>query len=396
MLISKSMERLIESFSTIRRIFERRQELASLYGAENVYDFSRTAPAAPVPYEVKNAIISILENQDSGLVHGYTSNAGYREVRERIAEQLNRKYSMQYEAESVIMTSGAAGALNIAMRTLLSEGDELICFAPFVPEYRSYAMNYGAVLKTVPADIENYQLNIAAAEELIGTRTRALIINNPNNPSGSVYTEQTIKELGEMLERAEKRVGHPLYLICDESYRELVYDGIEVPHTPHFIKNAIYIYSFSKTLSIPGERIGCLALRRDADSYEELISAMIIANRCLGYINAPSLFQLVVGDCLDVKADTVFYDRNRRLIYSELSSMGFECILPEGGFYLCIKAPGGDSEVFTHIAEKHHIIMVQTDDFGLPGYVRIAYCVPYELIEASLSSFRALSQECGK
>lgn len=395
MVISKSMEALVAGTSVIRKMFEKGQELSALYGAENVYDFSLGNPASPVPYEVKNAVFSILENQDPKYVHGYMNNAGFNDVRDKVALHLNERFRMNYGRNDIIMTAGAAAGLNIVLRALLSEGDEVLSFAPFFSEYRSYTMNYGGVLQVVPADTEHFQLDIAVAEARITERTKAVIINNPNNPSGAVYTEETIRALGEMLERAERRVGHPIYLLCDEPYRELVYDGKEVPYGPSFIRNAIYLYSFSKTLSLPGERIGYLAIRPDADCYEELQPALVIANRCLGYINAPSLFQLVISECLDVKADVAFYDRNRKLLYTELSAMGFDCVRPEGAFYLLVKVPGGDAPAFVELAEKHHIILVQTDGFALPGYVRIAYCVPYEMIERSLGAFQALAEDCG-
>lgn len=282
----------MEGNSAIRKMFERGQELAASFGRENVYDFSLGNPMAPVPYEVKNAVISILENQEPQDVHGYMKNAGYDEVREKVAENLNRRFLMSYDKEDIIMTNGAAGGLNVVLRTLLNPGDEVIAFAPFFTEYRAYAENYGGKLSVVPPDTESFQLNLSALPKLLGRRTRAVIINNPNNPSGALYPREQLERLGALLQEAEERYERPIYLICDEPYRELVYDGGVVPYVPGFLRNSIYLYSFSKTLSIPGERIGYLALRKEVDGYEELMPALVIANRCLGFVNAPSLFQL--------------------------------------------------------------------------------------------------------
>ena len=395
MVISKSMEALVAGNSAIRKMFELGQELSGQYGRDNVYDFSLGNPIATVPYEVKNAVFTILENQDPVYVHGYMKNAGYDDVRAHVAEHLNRKFGMSYDKEDILMTVGAAGGLNTILRALLDPEDEVLCFAPFFSEYRSYTINFGGTLTVVPPDTENFQLDIDKAERMISRKTKAVIINNPNNPSGAVYTEETIKKLGRMLERAEGRVAHPIYLICDEPYRDLVYDRKTVPYAPEYIRNAIFLYSFSKSLSLPGERIGYLAMAKSAEGYEELMPALVIASRALGYVNAPSLFQLVINECLDIPADVDFYDRNRKLLYEELSGLGFDCVRPEGAFYLCLKVPGGDAEAFAELCESFRIIVVPMDGFALPGYVRLAYCVSYDMIERSLPAFRELARECG-
>ena len=390
MALAKTMEPLLQGNSVIRKMFELGQEMAAQYGKENVYDFSLGNPVAPVPYEVKNAIISLLENQDPHEIHGYMKNAGYDEVREQIARHLTSRFELPYEKDQILLCTGAAGGLNVLMRCLLDEEDEVLCFAPYFTEYNAYVSHYKGKLTVVPIKEDNFSLDIAIADRLIRRKTKAVILNNPNNPSGVVYKEEELKALAEMLREAEERVGHPIYLICDEPYRELVYDDRTVPFMPGLYHNSIYLYSFSKTLSIPGERIGYLAIGKNVEDGVKLMTAAIIAGRTLGFVNAPSLFQKVISECLEVKVDVGFYDRNRRLLYTELTEMGFSCLPPEGAFYLLMKSPLADTEAFQKMAEEEHIIMVPTDSFGLPGYFRLSYCIPYESIESSLPAFRAL------
>jgi aspartate aminotransferase len=277
----------------------------------------------------------------------------------------------------------------------LNPEDEVIAFAPYFGEYRSYASNYGGKLVVVPAKTNDFDLNLSELDALINVKTKCIIVNNPNNPSGRIYPRETIERLAKIIAQAEQRVGHPIYVLCDEPYRELAYDGVSVPYIPSIIKNSIYIYSYSKTLSLPGERIGYLALSKQAACYEELIGAFVVANRCLGYVNAPSLFQLVVGRCQDVGVDLDFYDRNRKLLYQELTKLGFEVVKPQGAFYLLMKSPFEDEAELVTLAKKHHIIMVSTKTFGCPGYVRIAYCVDYDMIKRSLKAFEKLAKDCG-
>ena len=395
MVISKNMEALVAGSSTIRKLFEEGLQLAAEVGAENVYDFSLGNPAAPVPEKVTQSIKDILAENPDAYVHGYMKNAGFDEVRQNVANSLNKKFDMGYTADDIVMTVGAAGAMNCVFRAVLGYEDEVIAFAPYFGEYRSYVANYGGNLVVVPPKMDDMDLNLDELDALINEKTKCIIVNNPNNPSGKIFPESTLRKLAEILEKAEKRVGHPIYVLADEPYRELVYDGDEVPYIPSIIKNSIYIYSFSKTLSLPGERIGYMALSKNMDYYEEMIGAMVVANRCIGYINAPSLFQLVVSRCLDVDVDLEFYDRNRKLLYNKLTELGFEVIKPQGAFYLLVKSPYEDEAEFVKAAKKNHIILVSTKTFGCPGYVRIAYCVDYSMIERSLPAFEQLAKDCG-
>ena len=389
------MEALVAGSSTIRKLFEEGLQLAAEVGAENVYDFSLGNPASPVPAKVTESIKDILAENPDSYVHGYMKNAGFDEVRANVAANLNKRFDMGYDAGDIVMTVGAAGAMNCIFRALIETDDEVIAFAPYFGEYRNYAANYGGKLVVVPPDMDNFDLNINELDVLINPKTKCIIINNPNNPSGRIFPEETIKQLGAIIEKAEKRIGHPIYVLADEPYRELVYDNEVVPYIPSIIKNSIYIYSFSKTLSLPGERIGYMALSKKMDCYDEMINAMAVANRCLGYVNAPSLFQLVVSRCLDEGVDLDFYDRNRKLLYDKLTSLGFKVVKPQGAFYLLVKAPMEDEEEFVSLAKKHHIILVSTKSFGCPGYIRMAYCVDYEMIKRSIPAFEALAKECG-
>ena len=393
MVISKDMESLVAGSSTIRKLFEEGLQLAAEVGAENVYDFSLGNPASPVPQQVTQAIGDVIAEYSDSYVHGYMKNAGFDQVRKSVADSLNKKHDMGYTADNIIMTVGAAGAMNCVFRSLLGTGDEVIAFAPYFGEYRNYAANYGGKLVVVPAKLDDFDLNLDELDKLINEKTKCIIVNNPNNPSGKLYSEDTIKKLADILEKAEKRIGHPIYVLADEPYRELVYENEKVPYIPSIIKNSIFIYSFSKTLSLPGERIGYMALSKNMDYYDELIGAFVVANRCLGYVNAPSLFQLVVSRCLDVNVDLDFYDRNRKLLYKTLTDLGFEVVKPQGAFYLLVKSPVEDEEQFVSMAKKNHIIFVSTKSFGCPGYVRIAYCVDYEMIKRSIPAFEQLAKD---
>ncbi len=391
-MISKSMEQLVKGNSVIRARFEEGKEMAREVGAENVYDFSLGNPSVPAPESVCASMKHILDNENSLYVHGYMSNAGYEEVREAVAHSLNERFGTDFEWEGILMTVGAAGGLNVVLRTLLDPGDEVICFAPFFGEYTNYVRNYHGNLIVIPPNPPSFQPNLELLDEAITERTKALIINTPNNPTGVVYSEETLKRLQEILEKAEERIGHSIYVISDEPYRELVYDGVTVPFMTKYIRNCIIGYSFSKSLSLPGERIGYLAVPKAIDDYDGLLTGLAIANRVLGFVNAPSLQQLMIKECLNEQTDVAVYDKNRKFLYQSLTDMGFECVRPEGAFYLFMKSPVADEKAFVAEAKKHHLLLVPAASFGCPGYVRIAYCVSYDMIKRSMPAFKALAE----
>jgi aspartate aminotransferase len=386
------MKQLVGGNSVIRALFEEGKEMAREVGAENVYDFSLGNPSVPAPESVRTSMKQILDNENSLYVHGYMSNAGYEEVREAVATSLNERFGTGFDQTGILMTVGAAGGLNVVLRTLLDPGDEVICFAPFFGEYTNYVHNYQGNLITIPANPPTFQPDTDKLAERINERTKALILNNPNNPTGVVYPAETLDKLEQILKEAEARIGHSIYVISDEPYRELVYDGVQVPFMTKHIRNSIICYSFSKSLSLPGERIGYLAVPKEVDDYQSLMEGLAIANRVLGFVNAPSLQQLMIKECLNEQTDVAAYDKNRRFLYNALTDMGFECVKPEGAFYLFVKSPEADEKAFVAEAKKHHLLLVPASSFGCPGYVRIAYCVSYDMIERSLPAFRALAE----
>ena len=387
------MQGYVNNSSAIRAMFEEGKKLASVYGAENVYDFSLGNPNVPAPAAVKEAALQVLNEEDPLMVHGYMSNSGYEDVREAIAASLNRRFGTGYDAGNLVMTVGAAGGMNVIFKTLLNPGDEVIAFAPYFGEYRAYVSNYDGVLKVVPPDTETFQPNLAAFEKLITEKTKAVIVNTPNNPTGVVYSAETLKRLADILEEKQKEWKTSIYLISDEPYRELVYGGVEVPWIPDFYRNTIVGYSFSKSLSLPGERIGYLVLPSEMDDSEAVKNAANVATRILGYVNAPSFFQRVVARCLEEKADIAYYDRNRETLYEGLKKAGLSCIKPEGAFYLFVKSPVEDEKAFCEKAKKQNLLLVPGSSFACPGYVRLAYCVSYEMIVRSLPHFEELMKE---
>lgn len=392
-MISKKMTGYVQNSSLIRAMFEEGKRLSSIYGAENVYDFSLGNPNLDAPSEVKEAILDILNNEINTEVHGYMNNSGYEDVRKAIADSINRKHGTAFKEKNIVMTVGAAGGLNVILKTLLNPGDEIIVFAPYFGEYRSYTANYDGVLVVVSPNYENFQPNLIEFEEKITNKTKAVIINSPNNPTGVVYSEETIASIGRILRNKEKEFGTEIYLISDEPYRELAYDGVYVPYITKYYHNTVVGYSYSKSLSLPGERIGYLVIPDEVDDFDNVISAANVANRILGFVNAPSLFQKVIGRCVDVETNVEFYDKNRRMLYDNLKEYGYECIKPEGAFYLFVKSPIEDDVEFCNMAKKYNILIVPGTSFACPGYVRIAYCVSYETIEKALPGFKKLMEE---
>lgn len=394
-VIAERMVGLVNNNSVIREMFEEGKRLAGIYGAENVFDFSLGNPSVPAPEELNQAVKDILDEEPSIFVHGYMSNAGYEDVRATIADSLNRRFGTAFNQSNIIMTVGAAGGMNVIFKTILNLGDEVLTFSPYFVEYNSYVSNYDGKLVAIDPDTETFQANIEDLERKITPKTKALIINNPNNPTGVVYSEETIKKVAAILDAKQKEYGTEIFIVSDEPYRELAYDGVEVPYITKYYNNTIVGYSFSKSLSLPGERIGYLVIPDEVDDAEQMKTAAAIATRVLGFVNAPSLMQRAVARCIDAKCDVDSYNRNREALYNGLVKLGFECIKPQGAFYLFVKSPVPDEKEFCNVAKKHNVLLVPGSSFKCAGYVRIAYCVSYDTIINSLPRFAEIAQEMG-
>lgn len=394
-MIAEKMRPLVENNSAIRAMFEEGKRLATIYGPENVYDFSLGNPNVPAPEAVNRAITDIVAEEASTMVHGYMSNAGFEDVRDTVAQSLNRRFGTQFHLENILMTVGAASGMNVILKTVLDPGDEVIVFAPYFMEYGAYVRNYDGVLVTVSPDTSSFQPNISELKEKITRRTKAVIINTPNNPTGVVYSSETLEQIAAVMKAKEEEYRTSIVLISDEPYRELAYDGVEVPYVTPFYHNTVVCYSYSKSLSLPGERIGYLVIPDELEDSKAVIAAATIANRVLGCVNAPSLMQRVIMRCIDEKVNVEAYDRNRNLLYNGLTGFGFECIRPEGAFYLFVKSPEADDRAFSEVCKKHRLLVVPGTSFACPGYVRISYCVSYEQIERSLPAFEAVAGEYG-
>ena len=393
-MISEKVTAMVKNSSAIRAMFEEGNRLAKIYGSENVFDFSLGNPNVPAPDAVKYAIKELLDEEDPVVLHGYTnSNAGYEDVRIAIADSLNERFGTHFCSKNITMTVGAAGGLNVILKSLINPGDEVIAFAPYFGEYRSYTDNYDGVLVEVSPNTTDFQPKLDEFEQKISPKTKAIIVNTPNNPTGVVYSEETIQKMAAILEKKQKEYGTDIYLISDEPYRELAYDGVEVPYLTKYYANTIVGYSYSKSLSLPGERIGYLVIPDEASDSEKLIGAVNVATRILGFVNAPTLQQKVVKACLNEKTDISYYDRNRETLYNGLKNLGFDCIKPEGAFYLFVKSPIADEKEFCNEAKKYNILIVPGSSFACPGYVRMAYCVSYETIVNSLPKFAELAKQ---
>lgn len=392
-MISKKMQQQVAGSSAIRAMFLEGKEMAARIGAENVYDFSLGNPMTPIPAEFNQAMLDLIQTESSLELHGYMDNAGYPETRKIIADNLNKRFGTGFEGKHITMTVGAAGALNIVFKVILDPEDEVLALAPYFGEYRGYTANHQGVLKEVAPDTDTFQPDLEDFKSKITEKTKAVIINNPVNPTGVIYSEETIEKMASIMREKQEEYGHEIYMVSDEPYRELVYDGNKVPFLTKYYDNTFVTYSFSKSLSIPGERIGYVAVSPAIADCEQVCSALSVANRILGFVNAPSLMQKAVARAIEATTDVAYYDRNRQLIYNKLIELGFTCSKPQGAFYLFIKSPDADEKKFVETAKKYHILLVGGTTFSCPGYVRLAYCVSYEMIERSLPAFEKLAEE---
>lgn len=394
-MISEKMKPLLQNNSAIRAMFEEGKRLAAIYGKDQVFDFSLGNPNVPAPESVKQAILDILEEEDSTMIHGYMSNAGFEDVRSVIADSLNRRFGTSFHTDNILMTVGAASGLNVILKTLLNPGDQVVTFAPYFVEYGAYVRNYDGELVVVSPNTVDFQPNLAEFQEKINEKTKAVIINTPNNPTGVVYSERVIQTIAEILTEKAKEFGTEIVLISDEPYRELAYDGVFVPYVTKYYSNTVVCYSYSKSLSLPGERIGYLVIPDEMADSRQVFHAASIANRVLGSVNAPSLMQRVILRCVDETVNLEAYEKNRNRLYQGLQELGFSCIKPEGAFYLFVKSPVPDEKEFCEVCRRHNVLVVPGSSFACPGYVRIAYCVSYEQIERSLPAFGAIAEEYG-
>ncbi|MCR4943756.1 MAG: pyridoxal phosphate-dependent aminotransferase [Clostridium sp.] len=387
-MFSQEMYGLGSTGSSIRRVAGEAAKRKAEIGEENVFDFSLGNPSIPAPEIVKKTLIELIENEHE-TIHGYTANKGDAEVRKSIADYINKTNNTTLTAENIYMTVGACASLSIAIKAVAVEGDEIITFAPFFPEYRVFVEGCKAKLVVVMPNMDNFQIDFNAFEKAINEKTKAVMINSPNNPSGVVYTEETIKKLADLLNRKSKEYGHAIYLIADEPYKEIVYDG-EVPCCLNYYDNTFICYSYSKSLSLPGERIGYIAVSDKMEESEKVYLACCGAGRALGYVCAPALFQKLVAKLQGVTVDVNIYKKNRDLILSGLTKIGYECVKPDGAFYLFVKTLEEDAEEFSKTAAKLNLFVVPADPFGCPGYVRVSYCVKPETIINSLPRFEEL------
>ena len=391
-MVSEEMYVLGTKKSTIRTIFEFGKKRAAEVGAENVFDFSLGNPNVPAPDFIRDAAVDILMHGDPTEVHGYTIAPGKPAVREVLAADLKRRFGMEVTGKNLFMTAGAAASVTITFKALIEPGDEFVTFAPFFPEYRVFVEACGGKLVVVPAKTDDFQIDLTALERVLTPQTKAVIVNSPNNPSGAVYSETTIRRLADLLRAKEQEYGHPIFIVADEPYREIVYDGASVPCIPLFYDNTIVCYSYSKSFSLPGERIGYIVVPDTAADFARIYGAIAGAARVLTHVNAPSLWQLVVARCAGKAADLSTYAKNAALLYDGLTALGFSCVRPQGAFYLFPQALEPDDAAFCRRAQEYDLLLVPGRDFGCPGYFRAAYCVRTKMIEKSLPRFEELAK----
>ncbi len=392
-MISEKMMSLGKKRSVIREIFEYGNKRRAEIGAENVFDYSLGNPSIPAPKEVNDVMVKLLTEKDPVALHGYTSAQGAPAVRQVIADDITARFNINADPNLIYMTCGAAASLTISLNAIINAGDEVITLAPFFPEYRVFAEKAGASFKVVKCRENDFQIDFEALEKAITKNTKAVIVNSPNNPSGVVFGEATIKALAELLDKKQKELGNKIFIIADEPYRELVYGDAVVPYIPEYYDNTLVCYSFSKSLSLPGERIGYIFVSPKIENCEDVYAAVCGAGRALGFVCAPSLLQFTVAECLGKTADISVYDKNRNLLYNNLTEYGFKLAKPDGAFYLFMKSPEPDANAFCEKAKKYELLLVPSDDFGFEGYVRISYCVKTEMIEKSLPAFKQLIEE---
>lgn len=391
-MVSKAYLEIGSKSSAIREMFDLALERSKEVGPENVYNFCIGNPNVPTPPSVTESLIHLLNTEDSLHLHGYTTSAGDEGARDAIAEGLNQRYGTHFTRDNLYFTVGAACALNVCFRALCNRGDEMIAIAPYFPEYKFYLETIGVTFVPVMASLENFQIDLQTLEQAITPKTKGIILNSPNNPSGAVYAASTIQEVSRLLQKKEAEYGHPIYIVADEPYREIAYD-VEVPYIPNYYRNTLVCYSYSKCLSIPGERMGYLVIPNEVDDFTDLSKAVSGAARVLGYVNAPTIFQLLMKNCHEEVADMRIYRKNRDLFYEALTDMGFSCIKPDGAFYLFPKTLIEDDYEFCKKAVDYNIMMVPGSEFGCPGYARISYCVSTEQIQRAIPAFQAFVKD---
>jgi aspartate aminotransferase len=387
-MISDKMKDLVKNSSAIRAMFEEGKRMAAERGAENVFDFSLGNPSINPPESVNEAFKVVIDEESPITLHGYMLNSGFEDVRQSVADYINTSFGTKLGVKNIIMTVGAAGGLNVILKTLLNPGDEVVVAAPYFGEYNNYISNFDGKRVVVSPDYDTFSINLEELEQKLTPKTKCMIINSPNNPSGAVYSEEDIKKLAAILESKEKEFGTSIYLIADEPYREIVFNGAEVPYLTRYYHNAIVGYSFSKSLSLPGERIGYIVVPDEVDDFEEMVGAMSVANRILGFVNAPALQQKVIAKLIGQTADVSVYAENERILYKALTEYGYEVVEPKGSFYMFPKSPIADDKQFCEDAKQFGLIVVPGSSFSCPGYFRIAFCVGKEKLEAALPAFK--------